>query len=285
MRRHLCLIVGSILVCTATVAAQTRPATPAVKAPAPPVAAGMTNADVIKLVKAGLGENIIISSIRQAEKRSFVLNTDGLVELKTAGVSDNIIRIMLDPTAAPAEAPPPTVAPAKVSNPAAPAAADAPLVPEIGVYFKRDNAWADLLPEVVNWKTGGVLKKWASMHIIKGDVNGFVNGHNSRTVVKNPIEILIYAPEGTAVTEYQLLRLRQGGDGREFRTVTGGVMHESGGSVRDLVPFESKKLAPRTYAVILPNLGVGEYGLLSPGAVASSSASAQLGKIYTFRIE
>ena len=36
-------------------------------------------------------------------------------------------------------------------------------------------------------------------------------------------------PEGTAITEYQLLRLRDAKDGREFRTVTGGVMHVSGG--------------------------------------------------------
>ncbi len=198
---------------------------------------------------------------------------------------------MLDPTAAVARALPTPAPPATVPDAAAPvaqpavAASDAPLVPEIGVYFKKDSAWADLLLEVVNWRTGGALKYLASLHVINGDFNGFVNGHNSRTVVTNPVEILIYKPGATAVTEYQLLRLRQGNDGRESRTVTGGVMHASGGSVRDLVPFESRNLAVRADAIILPNIGLGEYGILAPGAASSSSALAQLGKIYTFRIE
>ena len=31
-------------------------------------------------------------------------------------------------------------------------------VDEVGVYFQSEGKWADLPPEVVNWKTGGVLK-------------------------------------------------------------------------------------------------------------------------------
>jgi hypothetical protein len=102
--------------------------------------------------------------------------------------------------------------------------------------------------------------------------------------VKTPVEILVYAPEGVAITEYQLLRLRQKQDHREFRTVTGGVLHQSGGATRDLVPFEGKKIAPRTWVVLLPNIGAGEYGFLAPGAVSSQHASAQLGKMYSFRL-
>jgi hypothetical protein len=80
------------------------------------------------------------------------------------------------------------------------------------------------------------------------------------------------------------LRLRQKGDRREFRRVTGGMLHASGGATRDLVPFEGKKIAPRTRIVVLPNLGAGEYGFLAPGAVSPQHASAQLGKMYTFRL-
>jgi hypothetical protein len=101
--------------------------------------------------------------------------------------------------------------------------------------------------------------------------------------VASPVEVLIYAPEGVAITEYQLLRLRDNKGSREFRTVTGGVMHVSGGATRDLVPFEGKKLVNRTYKIVLPNLGAGEYGFLPPGAVTSAS-SASLGKMYSFRL-
>ena len=123
-----------------------------------------------------------------------------------------------------------------------------------------------------------------SAGIVKGDVNGHLNGQHSPNSVKTPLEFLIYVPEGVAITEYQLLRLRDQKEAREFRTVTGGVLHVSGGATRDLLPFESKKIAPRTYVVVLPNISTGEYGFLPPGAAVSSHASATLGKIYSFRV-
>jgi hypothetical protein len=87
-----------------------------------------------------------------------------------------------------------------------------------------------------------------------------------------------------AITEYQLLRLRDSKNAREFRTVTGGVMHVSGGATRDMVPFDSKKTAPRTYEIVLPNLGSDDYGLLPPGGGDSGSNSGRIGKIYSFRL-
>ncbi|OFW06046.1 MAG: hypothetical protein A3I61_14250 [Acidobacteria bacterium RIFCSPLOWO2_02_FULL_68_18] len=137
----------------------------------------------------------------------------------------------------------------------------------------------------MNWKTGGVLKRLATAGVLKGDVNGTVNAPTSKTTLKMPVEILVYAAEGIGITEYQLLRLRPNRGAREFRTVTGGVFHQSGGATRDLVPVESRRIAVRTYALVLPNLTPGEYGILAPGAVVSSNASAQLGKMYTFRLE
>ena len=64
-----------------------------------------------------------------------------------------------------------------------------------------------MLPEVVNWKTGGVFKRVATAGIVKGDVNGNIQGAHSRNSLKSPVEVLIYTHEGIAVTEYQLLRL------------------------------------------------------------------------------
>ena len=285
MRRLLAIVLVASGIGISVAAQQPRPPRPA--APVKPAGpAAMTNADVIKMVKAGLGESLVIASIKQAEKRAFTFNADSLIELKAAGVSENIIHIMLDPAAAPAPAPAPPVAkPAAPPEPAPPAVLDASPVTEIGVYYRTGDQWADLLPEVVNWKTGGVLKHLATAGIIKGDVNGLVNGPSSKTVLRPPIQVLIYTPEGTAITEYQLLKLRQNGTTREFRTVTGGVMHAEGGATRDLIPFESKKIAARTHALVLPSLTTGEYGILSPGANSSSSASSQLGKIYSFRIQ
>jgi hypothetical protein len=154
---------------------------------------------------------------------------------------------------------------------------------EIGVYVKHGKSWTEVLPEVVNWKTGGVAKSIATVGIVKGDLNGHVNGASSHNQFATPIQFLIVVPDGTAVTEYQLLRLHQHGDNREFRTVTGGVLHVSGGATRDLLPYDSTKVASRTYRVNL-SLGDGQYGFLPPGAFIATNAAASMGKIYSFKV-
>jgi hypothetical protein len=62
--------------------------------------------------------------------------------------------------------------------------------------------------------------------------------------VNTPLDFLIYSPEGVAITEYQLLHLRESGNSREFRSMTGGVIHSSGGAKRDAIEFEGKKNRP-----------------------------------------
>lgn len=236
----------------------------------------LTNDSIIKMAKAGLGEEIIVSTIN-AQPGQYAITPDDLIALKTAGVGDKIIAAMVSRMASPAAGAP--------ANPAGPAANAAPaLVSEVGVYYKKSDVWTDLPPEVVNFKTGGVLKTIGTAGIVKGDVNGHLNGLHSPNAVKTPVDLLVYTPEGVAITEYQLLRLRDQKDSREFRTVTGGVMHVSGGATRDLVPFENKKLAPRTYEIVLPNLGTGEYGLLPPAGSDPTASTGRIGKIYSFRI-
>jgi hypothetical protein len=139
----------------------------------------------------------------------------------------------------------------------------------------------------VNWRTGGVLKSVASAGIVKKDVNGLLNGPHSRNSVNSPLEFIISMPEGVAITEYQLIRLRPNKDYREFRTITGGVFNQKGGAMRDLVPFEGKKLSGRIYSVVLPNtLGAADYGFIHMGATGGSGAltSLSMGKMYTFRL-
>jgi hypothetical protein len=244
-----------------------------------PGQSALTNDSVIKMTKAGLGEEIILSTIK-SQPGAFVTGADELIALKTAGVSDKVIAAMVAKGSAPAS---PAAAADRIAP--APAAAAAAPVNEVGVYYKKAGAWTDLPPEVVNFKTGGVLKTIGTAGIVKGDINGNVQGDRSRTQIAQPVELLVYTPEGTAITEYQLLRLRVNKSTREFRTVTGGVLHVSGGATRDLVPFESRKTAPRTYEIVLPpSLGTGEYGLLPPAGADSNASSGRIGKIYSFRI-
>ena len=56
--------------------------------------APLTNASVVKLVRAGFKEKTVIAIIRNRPNR-FVLDPDRLIELKRVGVSENIILAML----------------------------------------------------------------------------------------------------------------------------------------------------------------------------------------------
>jgi hypothetical protein len=239
----------------------------------------LTNSAIIRMVKSGLSETVILSVVNQ-QPGSYSTKVDDLIILKEAGVPDKVVAAMLA-KASGGTAPAASTA-ASASTSTTPAAG----AMEIGVYFKKGESWEEVLPEVVNWKTGGTIKNLASVGVVKKDLNGNIAGPSSRNSVKSPMEFLIVASEGVAITEYQLIRLRINKDYREFRTVTGGVFNQQSGAMRDLVPFEGKKVGPRTFSVVLPsNLGSGQYGFLSPGAMGSSGNSqAQIGKMYTFHL-
>jgi curli biogenesis system outer membrane secretion channel CsgG len=86
-------------------AAKPVPAKPAAAKPAAakPAAAPSPVDSVIQSVKAGLSENLIIKTL-QRDNKPMNLTPADLVKLKNAGVSENIIGAMLDPTSAPAPA-------------------------------------------------------------------------------------------------------------------------------------------------------------------------------------
>ena len=236
----------------------------------------MNNDSVVKLVKAGLSDDLIVSTIN-ASPGSYDTSADGIIALKTAGASDKVIAAMIAKAAAPATPPPAAAAPAGSGRPAG--------IDDVGVYMRdRKGAWSMLEPEIVNFKSGGVLKSIASDGLVKGDTNGHIQGKTAKTIMAFPVILAVYVPEGTEITEYQLLRLRESGNSREFRSVTGGVFHSSGGATRDNVQFQSVKIANRVYQITLDQaLGKGEYGLLPPGSYSSSNMASG-GKIYTVSI-
>ncbi|HKI25352.1 MAG TPA: hypothetical protein VKA07_03455 [Candidatus Sulfotelmatobacter sp.] len=232
----------------------------------------LDNAAVVKMAKAGLGDDVIVSMV-QNQPGHYALTPDTLVSLKKDGVSDKVLAAMAAKNAAPVAAPA-----------AAAAAAKDPYDDlDIGVYYKLKDVWTLIPSESVNWKTGGVLKSFASQGIVKGDVNGHLNGKQSATELRTPMEILIKTAEGVEATDYQLVHMHANSDNREFRTKTGGVFHASGGSTKDAVQFQQTRIAKHVYTVTLPDklASGGEYGFLAPG-LTNSTASGSTGKAYTF---
>lgn len=238
----------------------------------------LANDDVVKMVTMGFDEATIIKAI-QANEPNFDTSVDSLMALKTAGVPKPIIDAMLEAEAK-KKAPLPAVVPVSTATIAKETNPDVP--DEVGVYIKLKGKLTEMESEVVNWRTGGVGKAMLSGGLSHGHVNGTVHNKESKLRVAGPLEFIIRCPEGTAATEYQLLRLDEHGDRREFRAITGGVIHASGGAERNAVGFEPEKIASRTYRIKLAELKKGEYGFLPPGAMSMSVASA--GKMYTFSV-
>jgi|OpeIllAssembly_1097287.scaffolds.fasta_scaffold68489_1 hypothetical protein len=56
----------------------------------------LDNAEIVRLVKADLGDAVVIAKIKSARQVQFQTSTDDLVALKTAGVSSAVIAAMLD---------------------------------------------------------------------------------------------------------------------------------------------------------------------------------------------
>jgi len=227
----------------------------------------LTNDSIQKMAKAGLGDDVIVSMI-QSQPGQYELTPDTLVALKKDGLSDKVLAAMA----------------AKNSAPPAEKTKDEYEDLDVGVYHKVKDVWTMIATEPVNWKSGGVLKSIASQGIVKGDVNGRMQGPTSATKMNTPLEFLIKTPDGIEATDFQLVRLHVKSDAREFRTMTGGVIHSSGGSSRDQVQFQQTKITKRTYKITLPDTAPpGEYAFLAPG-LTGSSASGSTGKAYTFHL-
>ena len=239
----------------------------------------LDNASIIKMVKVGLSAEIVVATVR-AQPGHYDLSPDGLIALKKAGASDAIISALIARNA-PGNAAADAAAP-DAETPVGPNGLPAG-VDSVGMYYKdKDNNWTEVDAEVVNFKTGGALKHISTVGIIKGELNGHVASYHSMLVLSPPADFLLYVPEGTSPGEYQLVRFRVSSDSREFRALTGGVAHTSGGAVRDNVDFTSKKIASRLYAISLSGeIGKGEYGFLPPQEGTGKNVENS-GKIYTF---
>ena len=247
----------------------------------------LNNDGVLLLLREKFDDAAIVRTI-QTHSTNFDLSIDALIRLKQAGVSQTVLQAMIaavpDSTAGPAAA-----------QPAVAKYAPIPTTPievpdEIGVYVRQKGKLIAVEPEIVNWQTGGVGKQLVTLGLDKGHVNGSVAGvHSGLTVTPSPlgmagpIEFIIRCPDGNSASEYQLLRFWEKSDRREFRSVTGGVFHASSGAKDNVIAFQFDKIAPRTYKVVLPSIGTGEFGFLAPGMAASADMASR-GKVYTFRI-
>lgn len=233
----------------------------------------LTNESILKLVKAGIGDDMIVNMIKTQNAR-FSVSTDDVIALKGGGVSEKIIGAM--------------VSKGNVASPAP--AGDAALLSkegialpdELGVYRLKDGKYVAVAPEVLNLRTARAAQMLVGI-AAKAKINGWVTSQHSQTHVPPEVDFVVKLPEGTDPAEYVCLKFEIKKDRREVELARGRINFATG-TQRSAVPFTSEKLAKQIYRLKFTAFKDGEFGLLPPGANVSATAMSA-GKIYTFMVE
>lgn len=274
---------------------------------------GMTNAEVVQLVKAGFGEDLIVGRIRQSPIKSFDVSTAALVNLKTAGVSERIIATMLglpETSQAPqtgGSSPYPTKTPAQPATQAislAPPATKSVEGRDAGIYIESSQRVVQLEPTVFTGaKTGGVFTSSLTMGIKKVKWKAVVRspGAVQRVQTTTPEFYFYFETTSSGLSntgglstmlgasspnEFVLARMTKKSNERELIVGEFGAFGASSGTrSQDTIELLIEKLGAGTYRVVPKYpLGPGEYCFFY-AAGASSFAASGTGKLFDFGVD
>jgi hypothetical protein len=239
----------------------------------------LTNQDVVNMVQAGLSEDIVIEKIKTS-KTAFDTSTDGLVALKKAGVGSDIIRVMVNPSAASS----PGGAGSRLANSNAPAPCQ---IPPGG-----QAAWLSGTSPAM-WYTDPEKGTRTEVNYERGTIThvGFA-GFGSSLLVLHPIKASARVKGGAQFlscinpTDAPLVRFSIDPKSDERNTSVGTIrpwnisFHISD---EDLVRFKFEK-TPDGYFKVMPeaSLPAGEYGFVPQGSVGFFSAGE---RVYTFGVD
>ena len=240
----------------------------------------MNNEALIKMIKAGLSDSIVVSTI-QSSPGQYTTTPDALIALQKAGVDDAVIAAILAKNAGLAAAP--------AANSTTPTAAnrDDPSSPhEAGIYIydakAADHKMTELDPSVYSQgKTGGMFASAYTYGIVKAKTKAVLRSAHSNARVADPSAVFYFYFEMTSAglgnasassratttspNEFTLLRFDVKGDTRETTVGKGNVYgSQSGNDEKAIVSFNFEKISPGVYKVTpKAPLQQGEYGFVS----------------------
>jgi hypothetical protein len=248
--------------------------------------------EVVKLSHTVLSEEVIVTKIKKNGK-AFDLSTEELLELKKSGVSDNIIKFLLDPSQpySPPPLPPPLPAPGPDPSSAFPpkpgaAAKQYPedvyastIPPEPGLYrFLKDAPTKIDLKMLLGVKQGAGLGK---VLLKKAKTVGYLVGPTAKTRVPDIAPIFyLRLLEGKAIEEVVLVTMEGKGDRREIEMGSGQKEQLKTTAMRQ---FEALEVGPRLYRIGASKLGKGEYLFFLVGS--AEPPKDNYGKGYDFGID
>jgi hypothetical protein len=272
----------------------------AAAAPAHAQAPKLTNADVVSLVKAGVGDEAVIAKIRASET-AFDLSTDGLIALKSAGVSGAVMAAMITP-AAPA--------------PVAELSADSPdpMVPHYpGLYLLEavpgDGKMTRINPTMSNQaRTSNVLGYAFTLGLAPASVKASIPGDSARvqTRSRRPVFYAYFEESvpralqnansstwasgvGTVTSspaEVTLVRFAEGKNRRDAKVGTINIAGAKTGVMdKDQIAFDSEMIRPGVFKVTLQaDLEPGEYGFIQ-ALSGQGTQGAVTARVFDFGVE
>ena len=263
------------------------------RAQSPKTGESLTVEEVVNLSKAGFSEEVIITKIRKNGK-AFDLNAAELVELKRIGITDAIIKFLLDPSQPYTPPPPPSPPVSKSSDasgglppPAPPPAKHYPpddfasKVPsEAGLYrFPAEAPVRVDIKILLGTKEDAGLGK---VLMKKGKIIAYLVGPASKTRIKEPAPVFyMRLPEGKAIEEVVLVAFDRRADRREIEMGPPGPKQEL--KAQAMRQFDSLEVGPGLFKLTTAKLAKGEYLFFQLGSAEPPKGS--YGKGFDFAID
>lgn len=253
----------------------------------------LTNDSVIKMVKAGLSDGLVISAI-YSKPGQYNTTVDGMIALKAAGVSDKVVAAVVNRSSggtAPArvEAAPEAVTPADPNDPTGPH--------DPGIYMvatDHDGSKKMILIERAGTgreKTANVWGAAFSYGISKAKVKAEIPGPRAtvRSTEARPVFYMYFPPTGnlgaadtiSSPTQFSLLSLEDKKDHRETTVAKMGLgSAQVGNDDKRTYKFSADKMRPYAYKVQPEeDLTTGEYAFL---AATGMGGGASAGSVVVF---
>jgi hypothetical protein len=251
----------------------------------------MNNDAVIKLVKAGLSEDLIISTIN-SQPGTYDTSTDGLIALKKAGISDKVVGAIVTKSFAPAT---PSSTASAANNPDDPAQVHAP-----GIYILA--AGLDKIVHLTKLdhivpkesKSSGMMAMAFTYGIKKAHISAVIDGPKAtvQTPEINPT-FYAYIPEDNStfggssisVKDFALVKFDVKGGQRQVNTASMGFGSVSTGVDEGARQgFSSQVVKPGIYKLILLKpLAAGEYAF-QQSAAQTSTLTQNTGSYFDFGV-
>jgi len=251
----------------------------------------LNNAAVVKLVKAGLTEDLIVSTIN-TQPGSYDTSTDGLIALKGAGVSDKVVSAIVAKAAGSA----PAAAVAASPVPTAQGDADNPMAPhDPGVYLmvttqegKRKMVFIDRV---------GAGREKLHRGFVSASRKAEIPGPRAatRTPDPNPVFYMYFPPTSnigdehsiSSPTQFSLLALDDKKDHRETDVAKAAIFRgfSYGNDAKKTSLFRAERIRPYAYKItVSANLSAGEYAFIASTTMAGSATGATV-VIYDFGVD